>query len=110
MPRMRVLDGAPLYDLSVNVAGAFAIFLYPPPFGLAFTPFALVSREISLWQWEAVLVASLVTAIAILPVQPRVRWILLVASVISWPVALFDPARPGRDDPAAAVRDRLALA
>ena len=60
----RVLDGQPLYDLSVNVAGGFAIFLYPPPFGLAFTPFALVSRDFGLWQWEALLVGCLTLAIA----------------------------------------------
>ena len=82
----RVLDGAPLYDLSVNVAGGFAIFLYPPPFGLAFTPFALVSRDIGLWQWEALLVACLTIAIAILPVGARIRWILLGLCIVSWPV------------------------
>ncbi len=56
----RVLDGAPLYDLSVDVAGGFAIFLYPPPFGLAFTPFALASRDVALWHGTAILVGSLV--------------------------------------------------
>ena len=82
----RVLHGAPLYDLSVNTAGGFAIFLYPPPFGLAFTPFALTARAIALWQWESLLVASLAVAIAILPVQRRIRWILLGLCVINWPV------------------------
>ena len=82
----RVLSGAPLYDLSVNVAGGFAIFLYPPPFGLAFTPFALVSRDIALWQWEAILVGCLVAAIGILPIQVRNRWILLGLCIVSWPV------------------------
>lgn len=82
----RIRAGEPLYDLSVNVAGAFAIFLYPPPFGLAFAPFAFASRAFGLWQWESLLVASLVTSIAILPVQARIRWILLALAVINWPV------------------------
>ena len=82
----RILDGAPLYDLNVNVAGAFAIFLYPPPFGLAAIPFAAVAHDIGLWQWEALAIGSLVAAIAILPVSTRVRWIMLGLSVINWPV------------------------
>ena len=82
----RILDGAPLYDLSVNVAGGFAIYLYPPPFVLAFLPFALLPDQAALWQWEAVAIGSIVTGIAILPVKTRVRWIMLVLSIISWPV------------------------
>ncbi|MFL5675181.1 MAG: glycosyltransferase family 87 protein [Chloroflexota bacterium] len=82
----RILHGEPLYDVNVNVAGGFAIFLYPPPFGLAFAPFGLASRTFALWQWESLLVASLVTAIAILPVHKRIRWILLGLAVINWPV------------------------
>ena len=38
----RLLDGQPLYDPAVDVAGGFAIFLYPPPFAVAFIPFALL--------------------------------------------------------------------
>ncbi len=82
----RILDGAPLYDLTVNVAGGFAIFLYPPPFGLAAIPFAAVPHQIGLWQWEALAIGSLVGAIAILPVRPRIRWIMLGLSVLNWPV------------------------
>ena len=83
----RVLDGSPLYDLSVNVAGAFAIFLYPPPFGLAFTPFALVSRDVALWQWEAILVGSLVDGDRD-PAGPGhgSAGSCSACSVISWPV------------------------
>jgi hypothetical protein len=37
----RLLDGQPLYDRTVDVAGGFAIYLYPPPFALAI---AVLSR------------------------------------------------------------------
>ena len=35
----RVLTGEPLYDPAIDVAGGFAIFLYPPPFVIAAIPF-----------------------------------------------------------------------
>ena len=38
----RLLHGLPLYDPNVDVAGPFAIYLYPPPFAVAFIPFALL--------------------------------------------------------------------
>jgi hypothetical protein len=82
----RILDGAPLYDVSVNVAGGFAIYLYPPMFALAFLAVGLMPDALALWQWEAVAVGSIVAGVAILPVKPRVRWIMLILCVINWPV------------------------
>jgi len=82
----RVLDGAPLYDLAVNVAGAFAIYLYPPPFALAVIPFAILPEPLGLWQWEAVAIGSIAVGIAVMPVRSQIRWILLGLSVINWPV------------------------
>ena len=35
----RLLAGERLYDPSVSVAGGFAIYLYPPPFAVAFIQF-----------------------------------------------------------------------
>jgi alpha-1,2-mannosyltransferase len=81
----RILDGAPLYDLSVRV-GDFAAYFYPPPFALAFIPFALLPHDAGLWQWTALAIASVALGVAILPVRPRVRWIVLGLCVINWPV------------------------
>jgi len=82
----RIIDGAPLYDVSVNVAGGFAIYLYPPPFALTVIPFALLPDQIGLWQWEAVAIGAVVIGVAILPVRARVRWTMLLLSIINWPV------------------------
>jgi len=82
----RILDGAPLYDVSVNVAGDFAIYLYPPPFALTIIPFALLPDQTGLWQWEAVAIGAVVVGVAILPVRPRVRWTMLLLCIINWPV------------------------
>ena len=82
----RILDGAPVYDLSVKVAGDFAAFFYPPPFAVAFIPFAVLPHLIGLWQWEALAIGSIGVGVAILPVSARVRWLTLALCVIDWPV------------------------
>ncbi len=43
----RLLHGQPLYDSSVDVAGGFAIYLYPPPFVLLALPFALLPASVA---------------------------------------------------------------
>jgi hypothetical protein len=82
----RVLDGLPLYDRSVDLAGGFAVFLYPPPFALAFIPFALLPASVGQWLWIALLVAAFVAGVAILPVSRDVRWLVLLIGGIDWPV------------------------
>jgi hypothetical protein len=82
----RVLDGAPLYDASVDVAGGFAIFLYPPPFALALVPFALLPGDLGLWLWEGLAIVSFLAGVAILPVRRPVRWGVLLLGALDWPV------------------------
>ncbi len=81
----RLLDGKPLYDPAVNVAGGFAIFLYPPPFAVAFVPFALMGSA-GLWVWTGLLIACVVGAIAMIPVSATVRWGILLLAGLDWPV------------------------
>jgi hypothetical protein len=81
----RLLDGQPLYDPAVNVAGGFAIFLYPPPFAVAFVPFALMGPA-GLWVWTGLLAACLVAAIALMPVSATIRWGMLLLAGLDWPV------------------------
>jgi hypothetical protein len=82
----RALDGQPLYDESVAVAGGFAIFLYPPPFALALIPFALAPDQLGLWLWEALAVAAFVAGVATLPVRAPVRWGILLLGALDWPL------------------------
>jgi hypothetical protein len=83
----RVLDGQPLYDPNVAVAGGFAIFLYPPPSVVLFIPFVPMAWLPAVWLWTAILFASVVAAVALMPVAPGVRWLMLLLAGLSWPVA-----------------------
>ena len=82
----RALDGAPLYDPAVDVAGGYAIFLYPPPFALALIPFALLPDQLGLWVWLAAVIASFAAGVAILPVRSSVRWAVLLLGGLDWPL------------------------
>lgn len=83
----RALQGRPLYDAGVDVAGGFAIYLYPPPFALAFVPFALLPDAIGTWLWVGLLVIAFVAAIVAMPIPWIVRWAVLLVAGVSWPVA-----------------------
>ncbi len=82
----RVLQGLPLYDTSYEAAGGFGLYYYPPPFALAVLPLAAIaSAEVAVWIWTAGIVLALVAGIALLPVRPRVRWLVLALAGIFWP-------------------------
>jgi len=81
----RLIDGRALYDPAVDLAGGFAVFLYPPPFAIAFVPFALLGPLAGLWAWTALLAGCLVAAVALLPVPDRVRWVVLLLAGLHWP-------------------------
>ncbi len=81
----RILDGQPLYDPSVSVAGGFAIYLYPPPFALAMIPFALVPESVGLWAWLGLLVTAFLAGVALLPVRRDVRWLIVLLAGLNWP-------------------------
>jgi len=81
----RLLDGKPLYDPTVDLAGGFAIFLYPPPFAVAFVPFALLGAA-GQWVWIGLLIGCVVGAIALMPVSATIRWTMLLLAGLDWPV------------------------
>jgi hypothetical protein len=81
----RLLDGQRLYDPAIDVAGGFAIYLYPPPFALAIVPLALIGGQAAVWIWTALLVAAFLIGIAILPVSSTVRWLTLLFGGLDWP-------------------------
>jgi hypothetical protein len=82
----RLLDRQPLYDPNVDLAGGFAIYLYPPPFALAFVPFALLGDPAGLWAWTALLIGCMIAAIALMPVSVQLRWVMLLLAGLDWPV------------------------
>ena len=82
----RFLDGLPLYDQAVDVAGGFAIFLYPPPFAIALIPFAALSEQAGIWAWEALVIGSFLLGVAVLPTSRTVRWLILLLGALDWPV------------------------
>lgn len=82
----RLLESRPLYDTAVDIAGPFAIYLYPPPFALAVVPFALLPADVGIWVWTLTSIAAVVLAIAVMPVPTPVRWIVLLLAGIDWPL------------------------
>ena len=81
----RLLAGERLYDPAVDVAGGFAIYLYPPPFALAIIPLAAFDSHVAVLAWTALLLAAFVAGVAILPVGRTVRWAILLLGALDWP-------------------------
>jgi alpha-1,2-mannosyltransferase len=82
----RLLAGERLYDPAVAVAGGFAIYLYPPPFAVAFIPFALLPEGLGVAAWTVLLAAAVVAAVLVMPVRREVRWLVLLLAAFDWPV------------------------
>ena len=82
----RVLAREPLYDATVAVAGGFAIYLYPPPFALAFIPFALLPDGVGVGIWTVLLGVAFVAGAALLPVRFSIRWVIVLLAAVDWPV------------------------
>lgn len=81
----RLLAGSPLYDPNVDLAGPFAVFLYPPPFVLAMVPLTGLPPAIGPAIWTAILTVAFGAGVAILPVRASVRWTVLLLAGVSWP-------------------------
>lgn len=81
----RVLDGRPLYDPAVDVAGGFAIYLYPPPFALATLPFAILPSSAGMWAWLGGLFVAFLAGVALMPVRASVRWAVVFLAALDWP-------------------------
>ena len=79
----RLLVGQPLYDLNVDVAGGFAIYLYPPPFALLVVPFTVLPGSLGAGAWVVVLAAAVLAGTAILPVRLGVRCGVVVLAALS---------------------------
>lgn len=80
-----ILDGNPLYDSRLTVAGPFGLFLYPPPFAIGFVPFALLPEIAAIWLWIGILTAAFLAGVALLPVSRGVRWAIVLLAALQWP-------------------------
>ncbi|MBI3745954.1 MAG: DUF2029 domain-containing protein [Chloroflexi bacterium] len=82
----RFFAGGVLYDQSFDYTGAFGLFYYPPPFVLLAAPLAALDPTVAAWLWSGFLVGAFALGIALLPVDTRTRWLVLLLGGISWPL------------------------
>jgi len=82
----RFLGGGILYDQSFTETGAFGLFYYPPPFVLLAVPLTLLQPAAAAWAFTAILLVTFAAAVAVIPVSPRVRWVVLLLGGMSWPL------------------------
>jgi alpha-1,2-mannosyltransferase len=78
--------GRTMYDPTVQETGSFGLFFYPPPFALMVVPFALLPGEVGVVAWTVFLLVCSAVALWLLPVSPRVRWIVVLLAAVSWPL------------------------
>ena len=81
----RILDGGRLYDPAVDVAGGFAIYLYPPPFALAIVPLAAIGGQAAVSAWTGLLILAFAAGVALLPVSRTIRWLVVLLAALDWP-------------------------
>jgi hypothetical protein len=80
-------DGRPMYDIafSVDVGTCPGTYTYPPVFALAIVPWlALGGAAAGLWCLA--MAACLLVGVALLPVRPDVRWLIVVVAALDWPL------------------------
>jgi hypothetical protein len=82
----RFFDGGILYDQSFDYTGAFGLFYYPPPFVLLAAPLSVLDPAVAAWIFTAILAVTFALAVAILPVSPTIRWVILLLGGLSWPL------------------------
>jgi alpha-1,2-mannosyltransferase len=82
----RLLAGQSMYDRTATSMGAFGLFFYPPPFAILALPFGLLPGELGVWVWTIGLIVASVAAVAVMPVSPRTRLVMLLLAAFSWPL------------------------
>lgn len=82
---VRLLDGAPLFDMSFTESGGFGLFYYPPTFALLILPFGSLSAATATWAWIVGSLAAFLAGVAVLPVSRTVRWWIVLLAGVSFP-------------------------
>jgi hypothetical protein len=81
----RVLAGQPGYDTSFEAAGGFGLFYYPPTFIPLVLVFGLLPAGAATWAWIVLLLGAFAVGVSVLPVERRVRWVIVLLAGLSWP-------------------------
>ncbi len=82
---VRLLHGAPLYDMSYSQTGGFGLFYYPPTFAPLLLPLGVFSAQAATWAWIAGSIAAFLIGVAVLPVSRPVRWWIVLLAGWSFP-------------------------
>lgn len=85
---VRLLHGAPLYDMSFTETGGFGLFYYPPTFAPLLLPLGLLSASTATWVWITGSLAALIAGIWVLPVSRTVRWWIVLLAGWSFPFVI----------------------
>ena len=81
----RLLDGRPVYDVTVTATGSCGVFQYPPSSLLIFLPFTVLPTHLAVAAWIVASIAALVIGCLAMPVRFELRVIVLVLAGTSWP-------------------------
>ncbi len=80
-----VTAGLPVYNTTAPATGLLGLFLYPPTFLVLALPLAALPPLDAAVAWTATLLAASISAILVLPVRWRVRWLVLALSAAFYP-------------------------
>jgi hypothetical protein len=82
-----LLDGKPIYDnaFSISVGTCPGTYTYPPAFAAALVPW-LVFGEAAAGMWCVAMAACFLGGVALLPVRPDVRWVVVIVAALDWPL------------------------
>ena len=82
-----LLDGKPIYDnaFSISVGTCPGTYTYPPAFAVALVPW-LVFGGAAAGLWCVAMAACFLAGVALLPVRPDVRWVVVIVAALDWPL------------------------
>jgi alpha-1,2-mannosyltransferase len=82
-----LVDGASIYDnaFSISVGTCPGTYTYPPAFAVALVPW-LVFGGAAAGLWCLAMATCFLGGVALLPVRPDVRWLVVVIAALDWPL------------------------
>ena len=82
-----LLDGKPMYDaaFSINVGTCPGTYTYPPTFAVALVPWLSLGGAAA-GLWCVAMALCFVAGVALLPVRRDVRWLIVIAAALDWPL------------------------
>ena len=82
-----ILDGKPIYDnaFSISVGTCPGTYTYPPAFAVVLVPW-LVFGGAAAGLWCVAMAGCFLAGVALLPVRPDVRWVVVIVAALDWPL------------------------